>query len=384
MFDYMPPEISMTYRASPHWVFNLIATDVGSRVGRFLCRIYKASDQDAGLPAPGFGQCETPFAVNKTGFRFNTELVFDFTAVDIAENSALPWSYRFLYDRSTPPVRQPSGPTPPPTTGPTPAPTLAPTQPPTLAPTQAPTPSPTKPPRPTTPAPTKPPSYEYSVPGGRAAAGDIRFQMSISLIGFDVSRWGRYEETVVREAVSLVTDTSLDRVAVLQKFGVTDVARRSGGYDELQARRRRLQVHRRLSQDIVGASTSILVAVGGWQTEKDAQDGARLLASSILNGGLRAEFSRRGMTDVDSLSYGTVQLTVVSSDPVPTPDPGQVSTEDGDSLLSDPAVLGAIIASGVVVLLSVTLLPVVAIMLQRRAEVAPADSSASPVIPVST
>ena len=113
-YDVTPPEISMLYLGGPFWTFNLEATDTESGVERFLCRVYTAEDRDAGVQKPPFSVCESPFQVNRTGFLLNTELVFDYTAVDAAQNSAVPWSYSFLYDRSTPPERQPFAPTPPP------------------------------------------------------------------------------------------------------------------------------------------------------------------------------------------------------------------------------------------------------------------------------
>ena len=224
---------------------------------RNLCRIYTAADYDARAPLPPFGDCGDIFAVNRTTFKFGTELVFEYTSTDVAENTAVPWKYRFLYDQFNVPTRQPIGATPAPTAAPTPVATPAPT---TAAPTPAPTtaaptpmPSPPPPP-PATPAPTPMPTLGYTVPGGRPAQGDFVFRMSLLLTGFDISDWDIYTQRMVTASVSLAADVSVDRVEVVQAFSVSSAARRAFTND-WEGRRHR----RRLQQS--GSSVSIVLQV---------------------------------------------------------------------------------------------------------------------------
>ena len=172
---------------------------------------------------------------------------------------------------------------------------------------------------------------------------------------------------MIRETVSLVTDTALDRNFVLQKFGVSAAQRSASGSG------------RRLLQST--GATTVLIAVQGWKDGSTAQDGARLLAGAIINGAVKFQLSLRGLSSISSISYSSVQITTsaetgASPPVVPTP-------TEAKGVWDDPTVLGAIIAAGVVVVLTLLLLPVVAIMLRRNAEVVPAEEEAAP-LPSST
>ena len=118
------------------------------------------------------------------------------------------------------------------------------------------------------------------------------------------------------------------------------------------------------------------VQVGGWESEQAAKDGATKLAAAIRDGFFDFELLRRSI-QVDRTSFGTVQVgddPVVDFTPVPTPAP----IEEEEPLLSDPAVLAAIIGAGVVVLLALGVMLVVVFCVKKDQTVTPADMAALP------